>query len=124
MTLFIIVKTINCNRYTEELKLNQGESSKEILINNEQFWDDYDSADDEETKLEVVKRFVRSMIRQILKLGKDEVMNDDENFQDLGMDSLMLIEMKNVVQSTLGKRATITVGSVKDCHTVNQLANR
>jgi acyl carrier protein len=64
------------------------------------------------------------MIRQILKLGKDEPMNDDENFQDLGMDSLMMIEMKNVVQSTLGKRATITVNSVKDCHTVNQLATK
>lgn len=46
------------------------------------------------------------------------------NITDLGMDSLMMIEMKNVVQSTLGKRATITVSSVKDCHTVNQLAAR
>lgn len=64
------------------------------------------------------------MIRQILKLGKDDPMSDDENFQDLGMDSLMMIEMKNVVQSTIGKRATITVNSVKDCHTVTQLATR
>lgn len=32
--------------------------------------------------------------------------------------------MKNAVQSTLGQRAKITVNSVKDCHTVNQLANK
>jgi acyl carrier protein len=123
---FSIVKQLfpSSKRYLEELKLNQTDQIKELQINNEQFWNDYDAATDDEARLEVVKRFARMIIRQILKLDKDEALNDDENFQDLGMDSLMMIEMKNVVQYTIGKRATITVNSVKDCHTVNELASR
>jgi thioester reductase-like protein len=64
------------------------------------------------------------MIRQILKLDQDEPLNDEENFQDLGMDSLMMIEMKNMVQSTMGPRATITVHSLKDCNNINDLTAR
>jgi thioester reductase-like protein len=121
----IIRQVFNGNRkYMEDLKLKQTDLTKEIMIDNEQFWNDFDGATDEEGRLEVVKRFVRSMIRQILKFSKDDPMSDDENFQDMGMDSLMMIEMKNVVQSTLGKRATITVNSVKDCHTVNELSTK
>jgi thioester reductase-like protein len=108
-------------RYLEELKMNQNDKTREIHINNEQFWNEYDAATTDESRSEVIRGFVRLMIRQILKLDKDEPLNDEENFQDLGMDSLMMIEMKNVVQSTIGKRATITVNSVKDCHNINEL---
>src|SRR5665811_584050 len=40
------------------------------------------------------------------------------------MDSLMTIEMKNILQSVIGNRAKITASSVKDCSTINQLATR
>jgi thioester reductase-like protein len=109
--------------YLGELKLDHN-SHKDIQINNEKLWNDYDAAVDDEGRSEAIRNFVRLMIRQILKLDQDEPLNDEENLQDLGMDSLMMIEMKNTVQSAMGKRVKITVNSVKDCNNINELTAR
>jgi thioester reductase-like protein len=109
--------------YLGELKLDR-DSHKDIKINNEKLWNDYDTAVDDEGRSEVIRNFVRLMIRQILKLDQDEPLNDEENLQDLGMDSLMMIEMKNAVQSAMSNRVKITVNSFKDCKNINELTTR
>jgi acyl transferase domain-containing protein/NADPH:quinone reductase-like Zn-dependent oxidoreductase/SAM-dependent methyltransferase/acyl carrier protein len=116
--LFVFSKS-----YLAEMKLD-GNSHGDIKINKGKLWNDYDTATDNVKRSEVLRNFVRMMIRQILKLDKDEPLNDEENFQDLGMDSLMMIEMKNMVQSAIGNRATLTVNSVNDCSNVNELTAR
>jgi thioester reductase-like protein len=124
MDMSIMKQLFACSKtYLGELKLDRN-SHKDIQINNEKLWNDYDAAVDDEGRSEVIRNFVRLMIRQILKLDQDEPLNDDENLQDLGMDSLMMIEMKNTIQSAIGNRVKITVNSFKDCNNINELTAR
>ncbi|XP_021967558.1 probable polyketide synthase 30 [Folsomia candida] len=57
-------------------------------------------------------------------MNENEQIDDHANFQDLGMDSLMMVEMKNGLQSSVGKRVKISINSVKDCKTVAELSAR
>jgi 8-amino-7-oxononanoate synthase len=47
--------------------------------------------------------FVRSQIAKVLGFNSPELIEANENFADLGMDSLMAVELKNRLQATLGK---------------------
>jgi NADPH:quinone reductase-like Zn-dependent oxidoreductase/acyl carrier protein len=114
---------VSSKTYLSELQ-QEDNSHEDIKINKEKLWNEYDAAIEDVARSDLIRRFVRMMIRQILKLGQDEPLNDKENFQDLGMDSLMMIEMKNMVQSAMGNRATITVNSLKDCNNINELTMR
>jgi len=71
-----------------------------------------------------VTKYVHTLVRQILKLEDTDVIGELSTFQDLGMDSLMMIEMNNMTQNMLGQRANISLTAVKDCTTVSQLSGR
>ncbi len=47
--------------------------------------------------------FVRSQVAKVLGFSSPELIEANENFADLGMDSLMAVELKNRLQATLGK---------------------
>jgi acyl transferase domain-containing protein/NADPH:quinone reductase-like Zn-dependent oxidoreductase/acyl carrier protein len=113
---------IGVKRYFEDIKSDNTAQSKvgAKLHNYDQFWKSFDDCSDTEAKVTVLRDLVRSVISSILKLDAD--FGDESNFTDLGMDSLMMIEMKNAVQSIMGKRVTITVTALKDCQNVTQLA--
>jgi NADPH:quinone reductase-like Zn-dependent oxidoreductase/SAM-dependent methyltransferase/acyl carrier protein len=110
-------------KYFEEVKSKSSSSQQKLgvkLQNFDLFWKSFDECQDTEAKLAVLRDLVKSVIFSILKLEAD--FGDEDNFQDLGMDSLMMIEMKNAVQSVMGKRVTITVSALRDCQNGNQLA--
>jgi NADPH:quinone reductase-like Zn-dependent oxidoreductase/acyl carrier protein len=108
-------------KYFEDIKCDDVDSAKGTKVKtSDQFWKSYDESLEAESKINIVKDLVKSVVSSILKLEGN--CGDMDNFQDLGMDSLMMIEMKNALQSIMGKRVTITVSSLKDCHNVNQLA--
>jgi aryl carrier-like protein len=113
-----MIKRILVSSKTYLSELQQEDNS------HEKFWNEYDVAIEVAARSDVIRRFVRMMIRRILKLGQDEPLNDEENFPELGMDSLRMIEMKNTVQSAMGNRVKITVNSVKDCNNINELTAR
>jgi acyl carrier protein len=114
---------VSSKAYLSELQ-QEDNSHEDIKISKEKLLNEYDAAIEDVARSDLIRRFVRMMIRQILKLGQDDPLNDEEKFQDLGMDSLMMIEMKNTVQSAIGNRATITVNSLKDCNNINELTTR
>jgi acyl carrier protein len=100
----------------------QGAYKETKIPNPDQFWKSYDDCSDKDSRLNIVTSLVKSVISTILKLEAD--FGDEDNFQDLGMDSLMMIEMKNSVQSTMGMRVKLTVTDLKDAPNVNQLASK
>jgi hypothetical protein len=74
----------------------QGGARKDTrILNSDQFSKSYDECSHFDSRFNVVKVFLKSAISTILKLVAD--IGDKVNFQDLGMESLMMmmIEKKN-----------------------------
>jgi acyl transferase domain-containing protein/NADPH:quinone reductase-like Zn-dependent oxidoreductase/thioester reductase-like protein/NADP-dependent 3-hydroxy acid dehydrogenase YdfG/SAM-dependent methyltransferase/acyl carrier protein len=119
-------KQLHCSkRYLEDLKENN--DSKKIFgseADGEAFWREYDATKGTNGKIDLVRKYLGTIIRTILRLDEEETIDPNTNFQDLGMDSLMLIEMKNNLQAILGSRAKISIGTLKDCKTINQASAR
>ncbi|XP_021946548.1 phenolphthiocerol synthesis polyketide synthase type I Pks15/1-like [Folsomia candida] len=102
----------------EEDSVAQGE------IDGDEFWREYDGAINRDAKCDIVRRFLKRLIRITLKMDKNEEIEDQVNFQDMGFDSLLMVEMKNGLQASVGKRVKISINAVKDCKTVAQLTDR
>lgn len=95
-----------------------------LQIDGDQFWIEYDLATEVDERIEILKKYIKQIIRITLKLNETEKIDDHATFQDLGLDSLMMVELKNGLQSSVGKRVKISINSVKDCKTVSELATR
>jgi thioester reductase-like protein/acyl carrier protein len=120
-------KHLHCNKkYLEDFKETNGTTNKMFAseADGEAFWREYDAKDGADAKIILVRRYLGSIIKGILRLEEEEDLDPNVNFQDLGMDSLMLIEMKNNVQAILGSRAKMSIGTLKDCKTTNQASAR
>lgn len=101
-----------------------GEIKTETLMSSDDLWNEVDSAPDDESKKGVFKKYVKIMVRNMLKMDSDEPIDDLTEFQTLGVDSLMMLEMKNCIQSVLGSRLTISAQDLKDCTNAESLASR
>lgn len=104
------------NKMKESGSNNQG-------LKAESFWKEMDDAEDKQEKINVVSVYLKRILRAALRLEDEEPINDDANIQDIGVDSLMLIELKNSIQGLFGKRLSITANLLKNCNTVRELAN-
>lgn len=101
---FTVVRklTANIGAYLEELKIAKETQSVafDVKINN--FWEDFNACDSDEGRVGVIKSYVCQILKQILKLDDDEVIDVNQKFSEMGMDSLMMLEMKNFLQTMLG----------------------
>lgn len=102
--------------------IEQQQASSHIEVDALEFWKEYDACQANGARINLVKLFVKELIRMTLKMYKTEDIGDDFNFQDLGMDSLLMVEMKNLLQSSFGKRAKLSLTAVKDCKTISELS--
>lgn len=101
-----------------------GETKQTVLINSDDFWAKVDAAEGREEKLAIFLHFIKVTVRSILKMDGDEEIDDLAEFQSLGIDSLMMLEMKNSLQNVLGARMTLTQDQLKDCVTPKALATK
>ncbi|CAL8118587.1 unnamed protein product [Orchesella dallaii] len=99
------------------------ESSFITSVSSDKFWEDVDSAKDED-KAPVIKKYIKLLLKQILKLDDEDPIDDHSNFQDLGLDSLMMIELKNNLQTILGGRMVIGPTALADCNNIDDLTER
>lgn len=97
-------------------------SSSSMTIKSDEFWQQYDAKQDTTEKVALINSQLKDMLRKILKLDRDEGIEDDSNFQELGVDSLMFVEIKNAVQALLGDRVTVSASAMRDCNTTRLLS--
>ncbi|CAL8140616.1 unnamed protein product [Orchesella dallaii] len=90
-------------------------------MKTDDFWHLYESKVEMEAKLELIKEQLKIILKIVLKLDDCETIDEEANFQEMGVDSLMFVEIKNHLQSLLGDRVTVNVSALKDCNTIKLL---
>lgn len=55
-------------------------------------------------RLQAVKEFVEDAVRSVLGLGRDEPVDPNRGLFDMGMDSLMSVELKDRLEAVVGER--------------------
>ncbi|ODM98078.1 Phenolphthiocerol synthesis polyketide synthase type I Pks15/1 [Orchesella cincta] len=114
--------TSNVGTYLEELKIIKGNQGVAFTVKIGNFWDDFNTCDSEAQKLNVIKSYVEIILRQILKFDEDDTIDENQEWVAMGMDSLMVLEMKNFLQTMLGKNITMNVSEMAELTTINKLA--
>jgi acyl carrier protein len=104
---------------TEEESESQKADTK---INNFNFWTEFDGCKTQMEKQQQITLLILRFLTYSLKLEDDDV--GTGNFKQLGMDSLMTIEMLNFLQRTLKERAKISHTQLRGTTSVQLLANR
>ncbi|CAL8109976.1 unnamed protein product [Orchesella dallaii] len=93
-----------------------------LNLNTDEFWEEVDTMDDVAWKREVFGKYIKILIRSILKMDPDEPIEDNTEFQTFGVDSLMMLEMKNNLQNLFGQRMKVTASDLKGCNTTELLS--
>lgn len=91
-------------------------------VKTDEFWKDVDSRESNTEKAEVIGGYIKCVLRQALRLDREEKIGDDANLQDMGVDSLMTIELKNSIQTLLGDRLILNVNDFKNRTTVKHMS--
>ncbi|CAL8113277.1 unnamed protein product [Orchesella dallaii] len=119
---FTVVRKLtgNIGGYLEELKISKDSGGFDVKMGN--FWEDFNAVEDETQKMAVIKQYICNILRQILKLDDDETIDENMKFQEMGVDSLMMLELKNSLQSMLGKNITMNISEMQELTTVNKIS--
>jgi acyl carrier protein len=75
----------------------------------------------EKTRAAVIQEYVRRATREVLAIGPSFVFDASHGLRELGMDSLMAVELRNQLQAAIGQRLPSTLAF--DCPTVGDLAD-
>ncbi len=109
--------TSNTGTYLEELQITKGNQGVAFNVKIGNFWDEFNSFNIEEKR----DRLIRG--GSYRDQDDDEAIDENQNFSEMGMDSLMMLEMKNFLQTMLGKNITMSVSEMTELTTVNKLAS-
>lgn len=74
-----------------------------------------------EERQEKIQNFLESILKQTLRIPENEKIDPDQNFSELGVDSLMAMEMRNRLQGMLGDK-TLTVSALQENRTLRSLS--
>lgn len=115
-------------KYLEEVKVHNTRSNRKKGVGGGEVSSDVTSASFWEAldktrgspgeRSRVVEKLVISVLHCILKLDEGEEIDVHKEFQDLGLDSLMLVELRNILQTLLGPRINLSLGTITDHNTV------
>jgi len=116
-----LVKLMVCGtgKYLDEMKAEERDV-KQLAEQFEHLVKEIQDApgDEKENK---IRNFMEHILKDTLKLPASEVIDMDQNFSELGVDSLMAMEMKNRLQGILGDK-TLTVSALQENRTIRSLS--
>ncbi len=72
---------------------------------------------------EILKKYLRGLVKNTLGLPSQQILNDEQGFFDIGMDSLMAVEFKNQLQAEIGSSYVLPATLAMDFPTVNTMAD-
>jgi len=118
---------IDCAGYASSFVTSPSRADKRsaLAITPEKFWDQVEGAkgDSKETEL-VLQHYLKEVVRHILRLEEGESIDVDGSLQEMGLDSLMMVELKNAIQAVLGSRVTLNANDLADANSIKKLAVR
>jgi acyl carrier protein len=76
----------------------------------------------ENERAPLLKFFVTDAVRSVLGLSSSQAIQEEKGFFDIGMDSLMAIELKNRLQAGLGKSLILAPTVVFDHSSIEKIA--
>ncbi|OXA48600.1 Phthiocerol synthesis polyketide synthase type I PpsC [Folsomia candida] len=115
--------------YFTELKALKGStasslpSKTKVTITTEEFWSKYDSSD-VGGKPDVVQNLLSQAYLHVLKLPSGDIIKPDQALRDVGVDSMMTFEIKNIIQDIFGEKVSFTVAEISDCGTIMAMTSR
>lgn len=107
-----------------ETQTTSGVGRKVMAITTEQFWEEYEKNEGSDGKKDAVQNVLVLAFSAILKLKMSQELDVQGVFHDLGVDSMMIFEVKNLIQEIFGKRVSFSVGEISDCVTVSEMTGR
>ena len=73
-------------------------------------------------RLNFIKGYVSSTVKEILGTSSLESLDEKKGFADMGLDSLMAVELKNRLQEAIGKEAVLATTAIFDQSTIEKLS--
>jgi len=100
-------------------------SSSMVLLTTEQFWAEIEGKKGQPKEMQqVLQKLLVRIISQILKMDESEGLDIHQNLQEMGLDSLMMVELKNLLQGVLGPHITLTASVLSEANTIHKLVKK
>jgi acyl carrier protein len=78
----------------------------------------------ESERKNILKDYIRNLVQQVLHLRDSEQLSDAQGFFEMGMDSLMAVELKNRLQRAVGSKYPLSNVIVFDAPNIEALGNK
>jgi aryl carrier-like protein len=122
--LSLFKSMFNQGRYLEELRSEGGGENR--FEKDASFIQDIRSGsggDEDRDREGRIRLYIEGIFRKTLNIPTDEVLDPTRNFADLGVDSLMIMEMKNRFQGLLEGGQTLSLSAIQENRTIQSLSS-
>lgn len=92
-------------------------------MTEEAFWTSLNQAGCQESRCDVILRYVFQVMRRVLKSDEFDL-DPSQEFRASGIDSLLAIQMKTHLQKVLGSQVVFGFNDLIECYTPQQLAQK
>jgi len=113
-------------RAVESSSSQSGSGVKHSSMTTEQFWAEIEKANGQPKETErVLEKIIVTIVSHILKVDEsEEKLDTHQNLQEMGLDSLMMVELKNLLQGVIGSKVTLTASVLQEANTISKLVKK